>query len=277
MTDNWDKRATMQQALAMVQAPGQSIAFGGVTLYRRPMAFALALLRHYQETNEPQRITLMSITAGLESDVLIQPGMVRAIRTCYAGLEVFGLAPHFTRAVSEGDLQMIEETESSFAYGLRAALAGVGYMPSSAWQGTDLLELRPDVKTVEDPYTGEKLTAFPAIQPDIAVIHAIEADREGNSRIGMNQGIDRELALVADKVIITAEVIVDKLAQADIIGTVVDAVVHTPEGAWPTSCHPKYPLDGHAVLDFTEKSFTDDYAHLIEAWLEHHDLNGTAC
>jgi glutaconate CoA-transferase subunit A len=273
MTDKWNKLVPLDKALELIQEEGLSIAFGGVTLYRRPMAFALALLRQFLHERRPSGITLMSITAGLESDILIQSGMVEAIRTCYAGLEIFGLAPHFTEAISQGKLVMIEETEASFAYGLRAALAGVGFMPSLAWQGTDLLKLRPDVQSVQDPYTGEQLTAFPAITPDVAVIHSLEADREGNAIIGKNQGVDRELALVSDKVILTCERIVDKLEHADIIGPVVDVVIHTPGGAWPTSCHPDYALDGQAVLDFSEKSLTDDYTKLIEAWMDRHNLN----
>lgn len=272
MTGPWNKEQTLSNAVELINLPGLSIAFGGVTLYRRPMAFSLALLDLIQRTGQPAGVTLMSITAGLESDLLIETGAIQAIRTCYAGLEIFGLAPHFTQAVSRGSLEMIEESEASIAYGLRASLAEVGFMPSPAWQGTDLLALRPDVKTIEDPYTGEQLTAFPAIKPDAAIIHALEADRAGNARIGINQGIDRELALVADTVIITCEKLVDKLDQADIIGPAVSAVVETPLGAWPSSCHPSYALDGEAVLEYTEKCFTDDYAQLIRSWKHRHGI-----
>ncbi len=271
--DRWDKERTLVQALELVNRPGLSVAFGGVTLYRRPMAFSLALLDQIERTGRPAEIILMCITAGLESDILIGSGAVRSIRTCYAGLEIFGLAPHFTDAASNGAIEMIEETEGSFAYGLRASLAEVGFMPSPAWQGTDLLDLRPDVKTIEDPYTGEPLTAFPAIKPDVAIIHALEADREGNAIIGINQGIDRELALVADTVVVTCEKLVDKLDQADVIGPVVSAVVETPNGAWPTSCHPSYALDGEAVLEYTEKCFTDDYAQMILSWKSKHGID----
>ncbi|MGD8730796.1 MAG: CoA-transferase, partial [Anaerolineales bacterium] len=147
MSRSWDKRRSLEEALDFLPDSGFTLAFGGVTLYRRPMAAALALLQSYTRTGTPTEITLMCITAGPESDILIQSGAISAVRTCYAGLEIFGLAPHFTQAVTNGSVHMIEETEASFAYGLRAALAGVGFMPSTAWQGTDLLKLRPDVKS----------------------------------------------------------------------------------------------------------------------------------
>lgn len=272
MQNSWDKRSNFDEALGLIAESGISIAFGGVTLYRRPMAFALAMLQHYSRSRTFNNVTLVCITAGLECDILIESGMVEAIRTCYAGLEVFGLAPHFTASISAGTLKMIEETEGSFAYGLRAALAGVGFMPSPAWQGTDLLDLRRDVKSIRDPYTGDTLTAFPALKPDVAVIHALAADHEGNAIIGKNMGVDQELALVADKVIITAETIVPSLERADIIAPVVDAVIPAPHGAWPTSCHPEYALDGQAILDYTDQCHTDGYASLISSWSERHEL-----
>jgi glutaconate CoA-transferase, subunit A len=259
-------------AVQLVPPRDAVLALGGMTLYRRPMAFALALSGHYLRHSVPSRLTLLSFTGGPETDVLIGLGAVERLRSCYVGLEVFGLAPHFTRKASTGELTIIEESEASLAYGLRAAMAGVGFMPSTAWQGTDLLRLRPDVKTVVDPYSGETLTAFPAVTCDVAVIHALQADKDGNALIGGNQAVDRELALIADTVIITAETIVDRLDKADIIGPVVDAVVHTAGGAWPTSCHPLYPLDGQAILDYVERAATPAFRELLRTWASRHGI-----
>ena len=195
----------------------------------------------------------MAFTAGYESDLLVGSGMVSAVRSCYFGLEIFGLAPMFTHLANRGEIKIIEETEASLALGLRATLGGIGFLPARAWLGTDLLSLRPDVKTITDPYTGEELVAFPAIKPDIAVIHAIKADREGNAIIGTNKGVDEELTLAADKVIVTAEEIVDQLDQADLVMQFVDGVIHAPLGALPTSCHPLYQVDGDALLSYVEQ------------------------
>jgi glutaconate CoA-transferase subunit A len=265
-----DKRIALQQAVELVPATGCCLALGGLTLYRRPMAFALALLASNASSGSPRDLSLLCFTAGLESDILVGAGMVSRVRSCYFGLEAFGLAPNFTSAAADGSIEIVEETEASLAYGLRASMAGVGFMPSTAWLGTDLPRLRPDVKTVEDPYSGEKLMAFPAITCDVAIIHALEADPQGNARIGGNWGVDPELAMVADIVVITAERILPKLNSADIIGPVVDAVVEAPHGAWPTSCHPLYPLDGLATLEYTEKAGCEAYDQLIAAWARHH-------
>lgn len=266
------KLISLTEATAMVKPKGCRLSLGGFTLYRRPMAFSLALLDRFRNENTPSDITLINFTSSVESDILVGEGMVSKIRTCYFGLEVFGLAPHFTSAAADGSFQIIEETEASLAFGIRAAMAGVGFMPSIAWQGTDLLRLRPDVKTIEDPYSGEVLTAFPAIDCDLAVIHALEADLDGNACIGANQGVDRELSLVADKVIITAEKVVPRLEKVDIVGIVVDAVVEIPDGAWPTSCYPSYALDGLAILDYVEQVGSESYNSLLDTWLAHHNI-----
>ena len=97
----------------------------------------------------------------------------------------------FTAAANAGQLRVIEETEASLAFGIRARLAGVGFMPSTAWLGTDLLALRPDVQTVRDPYSGETLVAFPPCRCDVAVIHALVADRCGNARLNRTWALIR--------------------------------------------------------------------------------------
>jgi glutaconate CoA-transferase, subunit A len=247
-----DKMMTISAASDLV-TDGCTLALGGMTLYRRPVAFVLALLKKFSERGEPGDLTLLSFTASYESDLLVGMGMVKTIRTCYFGMEIFGLAPMFTYFANRGEIDIIEETEASLSLGLRASMAGIGFIPGRAWIGTDLLQLRPDVRTIRDPYTGEELVAFPAISPDVAVIHALKADPEGNAFIGANKGVDEELALTAGKVIVTAEEIVPELDRADIIGPLVHAVVHAPYGARPSSCHPLYSLDGEALLVYSER------------------------
>lgn len=247
-----DKRATFDEVVDFISTDG-SLALGGMTNYRRPVAFVRSLIQHHLETGTPKDLSLICFTAGLESDWLVGAGMVRSVRTCYFGLEIFGLAPMFTHHANRGNIEIVEETEASLAFGLRATLAGIGFMPARAWIGTDLPKLRPDVRTITDPYTGETLMAFPSISPDVAVIHVIKADWEGNAIMGKNKAVDEELAVAAKKTILTAEEIVPKLDQADIITQYIDAVIPAPRGALPTSCHPLYQIDGEAMLAYVEQ------------------------
>ena len=247
-----NKLVSLEEAASWIPS-GCTLALGGMTLYRRPVAFVRALLRRYRATGEPDNLTLLCFTAGLESDLLVGAGMVARIRSCYFGLEIFGLAPMFTYFANRGEIEILEETEASLAFGLRARAAGVGFMPGRGWLGTDLPALRPDVRMVIDPYSGEELIAFPAIYPDVAVIHALRADADGNAQIGDNKGVDEELALTAGKVILTTEEIVPDLTKADLVGPFVHGMALAPGGAKPTSCHPLYPLDGEALMAYTEQ------------------------
>lgn len=244
-----DKTILIDEAIRYVR-DGQTLALGGLTIYRRPVSFVRALIT---QPHPPRDLTLLAFTAGIASDMLVGAEIVRRVRTCYFGLESFGLAPMYTTAASAGTIETIEESEASIANGLRAQMAHVGFMPSRAWQGTGMFSARPDVQTIRDPYTNEEVTAFPAISCDVAVIHALKADTYGNCSLGGNPTIDHELTLVADTVIITAEEIVDKLEEdIDFGGMPVTAVVHSPNGAWPTSCYPKYAVDGEELLRYIQ-------------------------
>ncbi len=257
---------TLAEAAALVR-PGDTLALGGMTLYRRPVAFVRELLR--QGTRD---LTLLALTAGFESDLLVGAGRVRRVRTCYFGLEAFGLAPMFTKRAGGGDLEIVEETEASLAFGLRAAEAGVGFMPGRAWLGTEMFRARPDVKMVQDPYSGEMLPAFPAISPDVAVVHVPVADRRGNACLIGNRAFDQELALVSRTVIVTAERIVDRsddLPQdIGVLGLRVAALVHVPGGAKPTSCYPEYALDSLAILDYIEACDRGEFQQYLARLLE---------
>ena len=257
-----NKITSLAGAVSLVK-DGDTLALGGITLYRRPSAFARALINR---PTPPKDLTLLCFTAGYESDILIGAGMVSRIRTCYCGLEGFGFAPNFTQKVQSGDLKIIEESEASLAHGIRAHLAGVSFMPGLGWLGTDMLKLRPDVKVIDDPYNpDEKVVAFPAISWDVAVIHALKADPSGNALLNGNLGVDPELAIGARDVIVTAEEIVEKFNQpVQIAGVMVRAVVHAPQGAWPTSCYPLYPLAGGELLRYIDVCNSEGFEAYIK-------------
>lgn len=128
-----DRYTSMEEAAAAVY-DGATLALGGMTLYRRPLGFVRALLRR----DEPPRdLTLLSFTGGLESDLLIGAGCVKAVRSAYFGLEAFGLAPMFTEFVQRQRVRVIEETEASIVMGIRAQISGTGFLPSRVWLGTE--------------------------------------------------------------------------------------------------------------------------------------------
>ena len=85
---------SLEEAAALVP-DGATLALGGMTVYRRPVAFARALLAR---TPRPRDLTLLSFTGGYESDILVGGGCVGTVRSCYFGLESFRIAAKFTAA-----------------------------------------------------------------------------------------------------------------------------------------------------------------------------------
>jgi glutaconate CoA-transferase subunit A len=238
------KLTTLAEAARLVRA-GDMIGIGGMTLYRKPMAFVRELAR-----SGVKDLTLLGFTSSFEAELLAAAGVLGTIRTCYFGMEFLGLAPRLRRATEEGRIKIIEETEYTIAVGLQATLMRVPYLPSRDTQlGTDYFRIRPDLRRAPCPVTGEMLTWFPAVAPRIAVIHVPMADEKGNAWLGGQHCVDIQLAMAADVTVVTAERIVptsqirDAPGGAGLVSFMVDVVVEAPGGAHPTSCYPDYPVD----------------------------------
>ena len=238
------KLTTLDAAARLVRA-GDTVGVGGMTLYRKPMAFVRELARAGAKD-----LTLLGFTCAFEAELLAAAGVLGTIRSCYFGMEFLGLAPRLRRATEEGRIKIVEETEYTIAIGLQAALMCVPYLPSRDTElGTDYFRIRPDLKRAPCPVTGEMLTWFPAVSPRVAVIHVPMADERGNAWLGGQHCIDIQLAMAAEVTIVTAERIVptaqirDAQGGAGLVSFMVDAVVEAPGGAHPTSCYPDYPVD----------------------------------
>lgn len=253
-----DRRTTMTDALSTLR-DGQRIALGGMTLYRRPVAAALAIAAAGRRNLE-----VVTLTGGIETDLLIGAGCVGHLRSCYTGLEVVGFAPHFTRGVQQGSLAMTEETEYTLSYAIQAATMRVPFLPMrSDLARTDLLSVRPDLRTFACPLTGVPLIAVPALPIDVAILHATAADRYGNCNLRGQLALDPHLPTAAAATIVTAERIVDtETLRAmpggiNLSGLFVTYVVDAPGGSLPTSCVPDHRLNVAAVLDYADAAADD--------------------
>jgi glutaconate CoA-transferase, subunit A len=187
----------------------------------------------------------------MQFDQLIGAGCVRKIIASWVGNVAAGLGHNYRRAAEAGIPRPIEiEEHSNFTIGLglQAAAMGVPFLPTRTIMGSDIARGK-QFQRVRCPFTREKLIAVRAIRPDVAILHAQRADREGNAHVWGNFGVMREAALAAGKVILTCEEIVDHdviLADPNrtvIPGFVVSSVVHQPFGSFPS------PTQGYARRD----------------------------
>ena len=108
--------------------------------------------------------------------------------------------------------------------------------------------LHPDTTRLEtDRVTGEVYVACTPLPIDVAVVHAHAADADGNTRVDPKLiWMDSDLVRAAEATVITVEAVTprssftDAPARTTYPGFVVDAVVHAPWGAYPTSNYPSY-------------------------------------
>jgi glutaconate CoA-transferase, subunit A len=128
------------------------------------------------------------------------------------------------------------------------------------YTGTDLPRYNQNIRFVQCPFTGERLAAVPALQPDVAIIHAQKADRRGNVLMWGIVGIQKEAALCAKRVVVTVEEIVEDLhatPNASILPFwTVDAVVKFAGGASPSYAMDYYERDNGFYKRWDEISRT---------------------
>lgn len=160
---------------------------------------------------------------------------------------------------------------------------GVPFMPIRGVIGTGYQQIRPDFKTVKNPYGDDDVLVVPAVSPDVSIIHAFKADRFGNCIV--NSSIDDALlARASKKVIISAEEIVEtaelKSSQrGNFVSRVhVDAVAYFSGGAWPTACGSYYGANQEALQRYLEAAKnTDEFnAYLRDFCLSVKDGGGAA-
>ena len=261
---------SLSDAVAELVRDGDELALEGFT-HLVPFAAAHEILRQGRE-----ELTLVRMTPDIVYDQLIGMGRAARLIFSYGGNPGVGSLHRFRDAVEHGWPRPLEVVEHSHA-GLAAAyVAGAAHLPFGVlrgYEGTDLAAENPSVAAVESPFTGERVSAVRAINPDVAVIHAQHADRRGNVMLWGLAGVQKEAVLAAKRAIVTVEEVVDELVPRPhsvfLPAWVLDAVVVEPGGAWPSYA------DGYSVRDNAFYAAWDDISRDRErfaAWMREHVL-----
>jgi glutaconate CoA-transferase subunit A len=237
-----DKLTDLETLVGHV-CPGDCLAIGGGLSSREPMAALRALIRAGTGNLE-----LIGSAHGIDVDLLCGAGLVAATGESYVGFEQdFGMAPNYRRACEAGTVAVRDSCCYTLVQQLRAAIAGLPFLPIRSVKGSGFLELHPEFKTLQCPYTGEELVLVPALRPDIAILHAQYSDLHGNLHIDGPPVADRLFARAARKVIATVEQIVstEELQRRGVTVPYfyVTAIVEVAYGAHPTACYPFYAYD----------------------------------
>ncbi len=260
---------SLSEAVAALVSDGDAVAMEGFT-HLIPFAAGHELLRQGR-----RELELIRMTPDILYDQMIGVGAARKLVFSYGGNPGVGSLHRFRDAIEHGWPRPIEIEEHSHAGMANRYAAGAARMPFAVmrgYRGTDLAP-RTTVRPITCPFTGEELTAVPALRPDVAIVHAQEADHAGNVQLWGIPGVQKEAVLSADRALVTVERIVERLEPRPggvvIPGWVIDAVAQAPGGS-----RPSYSLGitdrDNAFYRFWDKASRD--RDEFTAWMRKHVL-----
>jgi glutaconate CoA-transferase subunit A len=225
-------------------------------------------------------LTLVRMTPDVIFDQMIGMGCAGKLVFSWGGNPGVGSLHRLRDAVEQGWPRPLEIEEHSHAGMANRYVAGASGLPFAVlrgYVGTDLARQSASVKPIECPFTGELLTAVPALRPDVTVIHAQRADRAGNVQMWGITGVQKEAVLAARHSLITVEEIVDVLeprAAAVVLPTwAVTAVSLVPGGAHPSYAHGYSVRDNDFYVAWDAISRDRD---TFTAWMRAHVLPASA-
>jgi glutaconate CoA-transferase subunit A len=226
---------TLREAVAELVGDGDTVAMEGFT-HLIPHAAGHELIRQRR-----RHLTLVRLTPDVIYDQLIGMGAADRLVFSWGGNPGVGSLHRFRDAVEHGwpvPLELEEHSHAGMANRYVAGASGLPFAILRGYVGTDLPEHTSTIAHVTCPFTGERLTAVPALTPDVTVIHAQRADRAGNVQLWGITGVQKEAVLAARRSIVTVEEVVEELPPQPgavvLPAWVVTAVAEVPGGAHPS-------------------------------------------
>lgn len=235
----------LASAIAETVRDGDTVAMEGFT-HLIPFAAGHEVIRQRRRD-----LTLIRMTPDILYDQLIGMGCVEKLIFSWGGNPGVGSLRRLRDAVENGWPRPLALEEHSHAALANAYAAGAAGLPCAVFRGyigAGLAEVNPNIRAVTCPFTGEKLAAVPALRPDVAIIHALKADRAGNVLLEGILGVQKEAVLAASRSVVTVEEVVEDFGDRSpntviLPGWTVTAVAHVPGGAHPSYAHGYYKRD----------------------------------
>jgi glutaconate CoA-transferase, subunit A len=235
---------SLRAAIDDLVPDGSVVAMEGFT-HLIPVAAGHEVIRQHKRD-----LTLVRMTPDVIYDQIIGAGCASKLVFSWGGNPGVGSLHRLRDAVENGypsPLQIEEHTHAGMATRYAAGAAGLPFGILRGYLGTDLMD-HTTVTTIRSPFDGEEVSAVRALNPDVAVIHAQQADRRGNVGLWGITGVQREVVLASGTVVVTVEEVVDELDLRGPNGAVlpswtVDAIAEVPRGS-----HPSYSM-GYSERD----------------------------
>lgn len=259
------KICSLTDAISRLVQDGDTVYAAGFT-HLIPFAAGHEIIRQGRKN-----LVLARATPDLIYDQMIAAGCARKIIFSYTGNPGVGSLRIVRAEMEAGRLEWEEYSHFGMISRLQAGAAGLPFMPMNQTAAIDLEQANPNIRRVVDPYSGRDVITVPALQPDVAIVHVQRADAHGNAQIWGIIGEQKEAAFAAQRVILTAEEIVDEdVIRSDpnrtiIPGFIVDAVCHVPYAAHPSYTQGYYDRDNAFYLAWDKISETPES---VQAYLQ---------
>jgi glutaconate CoA-transferase subunit A len=236
---------SLKEAVAQLVRPGDSVALEGFT-HLIPFAAGHEIIR--QRLTD---LTLIRMTPDLIYDQMIGSGCAKKLIFSWGGNPGVGSLHRFRDAVEKQWPRPLEVEEHSHSAMAHAYAAGAAGMPAAffrGYRGSDLAKVNPNIRFVRCPFTGESLAAIPAHRPDVGIVHAQKADRDGNVLFEGIVGVQKEVVLASTRVLVTVEEVVDRVSTGGSNAVIlpswtIEAIAVVPGGAKPSYAHGYYQRD----------------------------------
>ncbi|MBA3348303.1 MAG: CoA transferase subunit A [Actinobacteria bacterium] len=230
--------APLDVAIAAVVQDGDTIALEGFT-HLIPFAAAHEIIRQRR-----RNLTLVRMTPDVIYDQLIGMGCARRLVFSWGGNPGVGSLHRFRDAVERGwpaPLELEEHSHAGMANRYAAGASGLPFAVLRGYAGSDLVGETDSIRSVTCPFTGEVLAAVSALDLDVAVIHAQQADAQGNVQLWGISGVQKEAVLAARFALVTVEELVDRLeprpGSVFLPAWAIDYVSVVPNGSHPSYAH----------------------------------------
>ncbi len=250
---------------------GMTVALEGFT-HLIPFAAGHEIIRQKRRD-----LTLVRMTPDLIYDQMIGMGCATRLVFSWGGNPGVGSLHRLRDAVEHQwprPITLDEHSHAGMAARYTAGASGLPFGMLKGYTGTDLVTVnKSHIATIVCPFSGEALTALPALAPDVTVLHAQQADREGNVLLRGIVGACREAAQAARTLVVTVEEAVDQLdapMNAFVIPSwQVAAIAVVPGGAYPSYALGYYARDNAFYLAWD--GIARDRARFTE-WMTTHVL-----
>jgi glutaconate CoA-transferase subunit A len=263
-----DKLMSMSEAIKKFLHDGDTVYMAGFT-HLIPFSAGHEIIRQ-----KKRNLILVRPTPDLIYDQMIAAGCAKKLVFSWAGNPGVGSLHAFRRAVEKGYPNKIEIEEYSHFALISRLVAGamnVPFFPLKSLIGSDLPKYNPQIKTLKCPYTGQEVCVVPPLNPDVAIIHAQRADKNGNVQVWGILGDHKEAAFAAKKVIVSVEEIVDEyVVRSDpnrtlIPDFMVNALIEEPWAAHPSYAQGYYDRDNEFYIEWDTISRDEN---LLEKYLD---------